>query len=114
MSSPFVAVADGVVVTLKVTPRARHAGIDGVAALAEEGGRGGGQPSAALKVRVTAPPENGKANDAVAELLARSWHLPKRDLTLVAGAADRLKRFHIAGDPLTLKARLDAALEPAS
>ncbi len=112
MSSPFVAVADGVVVTLKVTPRARHAGIDGLAALAEEGGRGG-QASAALKVRVTAPPEDGKANAAVIDLLARSWHLPKRDLTLVTGAADRLKRFHIAGEPDALKARLEAALEPA-
>lgn len=111
MASPFVAVSDGVLVTLKVTPRARRAGIDGIAALAGEGGRAGGQPAAALKVRVTAAPEDGKANDAVIALLARYWRLPRRDLTLVAGAADRLKRFHIAGEPGPLKARLDSYLE---
>jgi uncharacterized protein YggU (UPF0235/DUF167 family) len=42
-----------------------------------------------LKVRVAAPPEDGRANDAVLELLARTFDLPRRDVRLATGASSR-------------------------
>ena len=99
-SSPFSAAADGVQIRLRVQPRARRNQVDGLAAMPD--GR------LALKVAVTAPPEDGKANAAVIALLAKAWGQPKSAFTVVAGAADRCKIIHLQGDP----ARLMQALEP--
>lgn len=44
-----------------------------------------------LKIRVTAPPEKGKANDAVLELLAGSLGLPRNRFRIVSGASSPLK-----------------------
>ena len=63
-----------------------------------------------LKVSVTAPPAEGRANEALLALLAREWGLPKRDLTLAGGGNSRNKIVHIAGEPQTLLQRLAAAL----
>ena len=62
----------------------------------------------ALRVCVTAAPEDGKANAAVIVLLAKAWDQPKSALTVVLGAADRRKIIHLQGDP----ARLMQALAP--
>ena len=62
---------------------------------------------------VTAVPENGKANEAVVKLLAKAWKLPKTSLTVVAGATDRNKIVHVAGDPADLMRRLTALVETA-
>ena len=45
----------------------------------------------AWKVRVVAAPDAGKANDAVLDLLARTFELPRRDLELTAGKTSRDK-----------------------
>jgi uncharacterized protein len=102
---PLVTVADGVIVTVKLTPKSRREGIDG---LSEEPGRAG--PERALKVRVAAVPEDGKANAALIALLAREWDLPRTTLTLASGATQRLKRIHIKGDPNSLAAKVKASL----
>jgi uncharacterized protein (TIGR00251 family) len=88
---PFAPVAGGVCVRLRVTPRARRNGIEGLVADAEGGVR--------LKVAVNAAAEDGRANSAVLELLAREWRLPRASLTLKNGASDRRKTVAIAGDP---------------
>jgi uncharacterized protein YggU (UPF0235/DUF167 family) len=80
-----------------VTPRARRAGVGGLAA-----GRDG---TPRLKVAVTAPPADGAANAAVMALLAETVRLPRSAFTLVAGAADRDKLVHVAGAPDELAAR---------
>ena len=98
----FEAVADGVRLALRVTPKASRNAIAGLADTAA-GGK-------ALKVTVTAVPENGKANEAVVKLLAKAWKLPKTSLTVVAGATDRNKIVHVAGDPAALMRRLTALL----
>jgi uncharacterized protein YggU (UPF0235/DUF167 family) len=36
------------------------------------------------------------------QLLARSWHLPRRDLSIIAGFKSRDKTVRISGDPLRL------------
>ncbi|CAO3376904.1 DUF167 family protein [Azospirillum argentinense] len=104
-AAPFEAVADGVRLALRVTPKASRNAIAGLAATASGG--------TVLKVTVTAVPENGKANEAVVKLLAKAWKLPKTSLTVVAGATDRNKIVHVAGDPADLMRRLTALVETA-
>jgi uncharacterized protein YggU (UPF0235/DUF167 family) len=99
-ASPFSAAADGVRVRLRVLPKARRNQVDGLVAEADGG--------VALKLAVTAAPEDGKANAAVIALLAKAWGRPKSAFTVAAGAADRRKIIHLQGDP----ARLMQALEP--
>ncbi|HET8586475.1 MAG TPA: DUF167 domain-containing protein [Candidatus Limnocylindria bacterium] len=50
-----------------------------------------------LVVRVTAPPVDGRANEALCELLADRLGVAKRDVTLIAGATSRDKVVEIAG-----------------
>ena len=50
-----------------------------------------------LQVATTAPPEKGKANQAVAGILAAALGVEKRDVELIAGPASGRKEFRIAG-----------------
>lgn len=61
-----------------------------------------------LVAKVTAPPDRGKANDAVVKLLAKALDMPKSALVIASGASSRLKTLEITGAPETLRARLDA------
>jgi uncharacterized protein (TIGR00251 family) len=70
---------------LRVTPRAARAGIDGV----DEEGR--------LRVRVTAPPVDGAANEAVMTLLASELGVRRGSVALLAGSTGRLKRVRLDG-----------------
>ena len=54
-----------------------------------------GRHGDALKVKVAAPPEGGRANIAVTDLLAETLGVAKSDVTLVSGATSRAKRFRI-------------------
>ena len=67
-----------------------------------------GRHGDALKVRVAAPPVDGRANTALVEFLATEFGLKPADVTLVSGATSRSKRFKLVG--LDLEAA-DAALE---
>ena len=84
--------------TLRLQPGARQNAVEGLQTLVD------GQR--AIKARVTAPPEAGKANAAAVKLLAKAWRLPKSAVTIVGGAADRTKTLEIAGDPAALAPRL--------
>ena len=64
----------------------------------------------AVRASVTAPPEDGRANEALLQLLARTWRLPRRDLSIVGGAASRYKTVRVAGDPRSLGNRLGALI----
>lgn len=48
-----------------------------------------------LKIQVAAPPEDGKANKAVAEVLAQWLGLAKSEVELVSGASQPTKCFRI-------------------
>jgi len=64
---------------------------------------------AALKVRVAAPPEGGKANREVIELLAARVGLPLAAVTVVSGQSSPAKVLAFRGlDETTLRARLPA------
>jgi uncharacterized protein len=59
-----------------------------------------GRHGAALKVRVAAPPEHGRANQALIEELAAEFGVAENKVELVSGATSRSKRFLLAGvDP---------------
>jgi uncharacterized protein (TIGR00251 family) len=61
----------------------------------------------ALEVRVSAPPVEGAANDAIVELLATTLDLPRRSIALISGEHGRNKRVRIEGlGPDEVRARL--------
>jgi len=69
-----------------------------------------GRHGAGWKVRVTAAPEDGKANDAVVRLLADTLALPRRDVRIVSGRASRDKTVALAGmSPEEIERRLAEA-----
>lgn len=101
-ASPFAAAPGGVRATLRVTPKASRNQVGGLAERADGG--------VALKVAVTTVPEDGKANQAVIDLLAKTWKTPKSSISVAAGAADRNKIVFVAGDPADLLPRLEASV----
>ncbi|ATW02396.1 DUF167 domain-containing protein [Sphingorhabdus sp. YGSMI21] len=68
--------------TVKVTPNAS----DNSISLPGENG-----PAGILQIRVTATPENGKANAAVLKLLSKALGLPRTSLEIVRGGNARTK-----------------------
>jgi uncharacterized protein (TIGR00251 family) len=91
--------AEGLVLPVRAQPGARKAGI-----LGEQAG--------ALKVAVTAPPEDGRANKALTEALRENLGLKRSQVELLGGASSRDKRFLIRGlSRADLAARLAALLE---
>lgn len=64
-----------------------------------------------LRVRVTAPPRKGRANEALLEILARALDRPKRDLAIVRGHSSRHKVVSIRDlSPEELKERISRIL----
>lgn len=101
MARPWAAAADHLVLAVRLTPKGGRDAIDGVEQLAD------GRP--VLKVRVRVAASEGEANAALRALLAKTLGVPARDVTLVAGAAARIKRLRIDGDGVSLAARLERA-----
>ena len=64
---------------LKVTPKAKKEGLEGMNDAGE------------LVVKVRAVPEDGKANDAVIALIAAAFNLPKSTLSIARGTTSRHK-----------------------
>ncbi|MEJ7584448.1 MAG: DUF167 domain-containing protein, partial [Acidimicrobiales bacterium] len=56
-----------------------------------------GRHGDAIKIRVAAAPEKGRANDALTELLAHHFNLDASAVSLVSGATRRAKRFRLEG-----------------
>jgi uncharacterized protein len=98
---PLFAASDGLRVAIRLSPGARADRLLAVVAFA-------GRP--VVKASVVAQPEAGRANDALLELLSRCWDLPRRSLSIVAGAASRNKTVHIGGKTSPQQAARLAAL----
>ena len=99
MSLPWRAVAGGVLLDLRVTPKSGRDAIDGIEQFAS------GQT--VLKLRVRALPTDGEANDAVIALIAKSLKLPKSNVTLERGGASRVKTLRLAGDATAIASALE-------
>jgi uncharacterized protein len=76
--------AEGLVLPVRAQPGARKNGV-----LGEQAG--------ALKVAVTAPPEDGRANKALLETLRELLHLKRSQLEMLSGETSRDKRFLVRG-----------------
>ena len=74
----------GIVLDVRVIPRAAKAGIAGV--------RDG-----ALLVRLTAPPVDGAANAELIGIIADALEVAQRAVSLTSGDRSRRKRMHVAG-----------------
>ena len=51
-----------------------------------------------IKIRLAAPPADGRANAALIEFLAEAFGVARRDVTILAGMKSRDKRVLIEGD----------------
>ncbi len=88
----------GATFAVKVQPRARR---DAIA----------GEVGDALKVALTAPPVEGRANDACIEFFAKLLRVPRSSVTIAAGESSRQKVIRVAGlSAAAVAARLCAAL----
>ncbi|MDO9286087.1 MAG: DUF167 domain-containing protein [Aquabacterium sp.] len=87
------------VLDLSVQPGAKRTGIDGL-------------HDGALRVRLAAPPVDGKANAALLSWLADELRCPKRDLTLLRGEASRRKQVQVALTERAVATWLDRVLCP--
>ncbi len=52
-----------------------------------------GEQNACLKVAVSAPPDKGRANEALIEVLADAFGIKRRQIELVSGMTSREKKF---------------------
>lgn len=95
---PWTLTADGVTVTVRATPRGGRDAIDGIVAL--------GDGRRALKARVSVAAEDGKANTALAKLLAKAAGIAPSRVELLSGATGRTKSFRLSGDAQEIAARL--------
>ena len=102
----WTALPNGIRLRLKVQPKARRNAIVGAAP-----DRDGHGLTLALRVAVKAPPEDGKANAAVAALLAETFDVAKAAVSVVAGATDRRKLVEIRGNSRDLGTRLDRLIQ---
>ncbi|MBK5566626.1 DUF167 domain-containing protein [Ensifer sp. 2YAB10] len=99
MANPaFSAHGDHIRLTVRLTPNGGRDAIDGLEAAAD------GEEH--LKVRVSAVPEKGKANQALVAFLAKKLGLAKSRLSLISGDTQRKKILRIDGDPEDLMRRL--------
>ena len=74
-----------------------------------------GRHGDAIKVKVAAPPEHGRANDALVAMLAQDLGLKAAQVELVSGASSRAKKVRISGVEVDdVVAGLERLLAPAS
>ena len=99
MTRPWTVTADGVTVTVRLTPKGGRDAIEGVETLSD--GR------TVLKVRVRALPMEGEANAALSRVLAQALGVPPRHVEIASGATSRVKRMKIVGDGSALGTALE-------
>ena len=81
---PIRETAAGTSFSVKVHPRARKNAITGVV-------------GDALKIALTAPPAEGRANEALVEFLAELLQVPRASVTIAAGQSSRNKVIRVHG-----------------
>jgi uncharacterized protein YggU (UPF0235/DUF167 family) len=97
---PWRAAAEGIVVVCRLTPKAARDALDGVGAMSDG--------SQVLLARVRAPPEDGRANKALCDLIAGALGMTSSAVSLARGGKSRVKQIAVRDDSETLIARLAA------
>lgn len=85
-----------VLLCVRVVPRAAKDGFAGV--MGEE----------ALKIRIQAPPVEGKANAYLVKFLSKQWDIPRSNIEILSGETGRNKRLRISRPPDSLRKLLKA------
>jgi uncharacterized protein (TIGR00251 family) len=80
----FLPTAKGVILTIKATPRAKRTEVSGF------------DPDW-IRLRIQAPPVDGKANEAIIAFFAKEFHLHRRAVEICTGDTSRLKRIKLHG-----------------
>jgi uncharacterized protein YggU (UPF0235/DUF167 family) len=91
-----------VIAHFRLTPKSSKDAVEGLTDTSEG-------PS--FQARVRAVPENGAANAALEELVARWLNVPKRSVSVAAGGKSRLKSLRIAGDAALLDKMLQVKVD---
>ncbi len=92
------ATSNGCTIVVRVHPGARRNAITGT-------------HDGALKISLTTPPTDGRANAALIAFLAEALSIPRAAITLVTGATTRTKTLHLEGlTPEALTASLSLQL----
>ncbi len=82
-----------IILSVRVIPRAAKDSIQGVM-------------GDALKVRIQAPPVEGKANAHLVKFLSKHWKIPRANIEILSGETGRNKRLRISDPPDTLRVAL--------
>lgn len=99
---PYKPMPDGLILHVRLTPKGGRDAIDSVEALSDG--------KSVLRARVRAVPEDGKANDALIKLIAKTFGVSASHVSLDAGVTSRIKTLKITGVATALVAALNAAL----
>jgi len=89
-------VPDGCTVSVRVHPGAKRDAVTGTHA-------------DAIKIALSSPPVDGRANDALIAFIAEQLRLPRTRIALLSGVSSRSKVLHITGKSA---AEVQAALSP--
>jgi uncharacterized protein len=84
MKSTLKETKEGVILPVKVVPRASKNSITG-------------WKNDELKVRLNAVPEKGEANEELIAFLAKTWKIPKSALSIYSGETSRHKKLLVRG-----------------
>ncbi len=84
MNIPFKKTKDGVLIEVKVEPRSSRKGLSGIM-------------DNVLKVKLTAPPVEGEANEQLIEVIAELTGVRKTDIRIVRGLSSKRKVVEIRG-----------------
>jgi uncharacterized protein (TIGR00251 family) len=96
---PFRRAAGGVILAVRLTPKASADAVMGVETFGSE---------LVLKARVRALPEDGRANQALARLIAGWLDVPASSVAIAHGGKSRLKQVKIEGDTDRLARLIEA------
>jgi len=84
MDIPFKKTREGIVIEVKVEPRSSQKGISGVM-------------ENTVKVKLTAPPVGGAANEQLIEVLSEATGIKRSNIRILRGASSRRKVVEIKG-----------------
>lgn len=102
MTPPLRPGRGGWLLAVRVTPKASRDEVTGLRTAADG--------AVSLAVKVTAPPDKGKANKAVIDAIAKAAGLPKSAFSVVSGETDRNKTLLVTGNPAGLEALITLKL----
>lgn len=97
MNSALRSSDDGMLVSLRVSPDAKRTTVEGMY------GEG------SIKMKVAAPPVDGKANAEIERFLAKFFGVRKSDVEIVHGASSRDKTVLVRGEEISEAERILAA-----